>query len=330
MKIPRIKRKPRMRVTAAGFLAQQCDDKRSWKESDDDLEILVQLVNYIRPRRVKNVERIDLTELLEFLKDHSDCASKLSIYIKEILRNKMFNKFLSDAAILQDVDFLFEVRKRIGAKILPNQPQKDRLEFVLNQVFYLATDISWIYKIPRKQLAQLFEVLNFNSIYDSVEKYSALSEILVAMNLITQRISGRAMETDVIKMVPEFDDLESPFTAFEIELLQIEERIRSSAEHFISAEDLSYRQLYVLHKQCEDFVEKAFSNSAKYGISLRVNQGLLKIRQQLERLKVLMPLLVVEKQEHKCNNTIDLALQLIKYNCYKNNVRKFIGESTQL
>ena len=330
MKFPKFRRKKSVRSTPAAFLAEQCNYGQLFRESDDDLDSLVHLINLIRPRHPNKVAMVDLSELLQFLRDNTVCALQLSDYVRSILHRKTFNKFLSDAAILQDVDFLYEVRKRIGSKILPYQPQRDRLEFVLNQVFYLATDIVWISKIPMNQLEELFTLLRFDTIYESVEKDSPLSEILVAMNLIIQRISGRAMETDVIKMVPEFDDLESPFTAFEVELLQIEERIRMSGPHSIASSDLSYRQLSVLLRQCEDFVDKAFSNSAKYGISLRANQGLLKIRQQLERLRVLKPLLVVDGEDDKRTNSVELALQLIRYNCYKNNVRKFIGESTQL
>ncbi|MET0760059.1 MAG: recombinase, partial [Flavobacterium sp.] len=226
--------------------------------------------------------------------------------------------------------FIFEVKKRISAKILPYQSQKDTLEYVLNQVFYLDNDTVWINKIPLHQLEELYGILKFKSIYETTEPNSSLSELLIAMSLITQRISGRAMETDVIKMVPEYDDYENPFSAFEKELFRIQDRIRKSENHYISSNDLSYRQVLVLHKQCEDFVDKAFSNSSKYGISLRVNQNLLKIRQQLERLKVLIPLLVIEKVSDKKSNGIELALKLIKYNCYKNNIRKFIAESTQL
>jgi len=151
------------------------------------------------------------------------------------------------------------------------------------------------------------------------------------MNIITQRISGRAMETAVIKMVPEYDNLESPFAAFEKELHQIDEIIRNEkGDHFINSTDLYYKQLLILHKQCIDFVEKAFANTSKYGISLRVNQNLLRIRQQLHRLKVLMPLLIVDREESKKSNGIQLALKLIKYNCYKNDVRGLVSESTQL
>ncbi len=325
-----LKYKTKQKATAENFITQQCEGEISWQKDADDLDRLVELVRLIRPKNSKKVKIVDLSSLISFLKMHPPYARKLSDYLKGILHHKKFNKFLSDAAMLQDVNFIRELRTRISAKVLPNQPQKDRLEYVLNQVFYLASDRIWINKIPMEQLEELYTILEFDSIYKSTEPNSPLSETMFAMNLITQRMSGRAMETDVIKMVPEFDDLESPFTAFEMELLQIEERIRNTDVHFISGEDLSYRQLIVLHKQCEEFVERAFRNSSKYGISLRVNQSLLKIRQQLERLRVLMPLLVVESERAQKTNSISLALQLIEYNCYKNNVRKFIAESTQL
>ena len=316
--------------TIAGLLTEFFGEAQSWRETNDTLEPLVELIRLVRPLKIKNVQRVDLEEIITFLKENFSCRKQFSIYLKDILKDRKFNKILADAAILQDVDFIFEVQKRIFARFLPYQPQKDTLEYVLNQVFYLANDGIWINKIPLSQLEELYDLLKFKSIYDSTEPTSVLSELLTAMHLLTQRISGRAMETDVIKMVPEFDDLESPFSAFEKELFLIEERIRSSDRHYIVSDDLSYAQLLVLHKQCEGFVEKAFHNSSKYGISLRVNQNLLKIRQQLERLKFLISLLIVDKEKDKKNNGIILALRLIKFNCYKNNVRKFVSESTQL
>ena len=325
-----IKRRSKTKITAVSFIRDYCSSTKPWQKDSDDLEVVVQLVRLIRPLHPNRIVVCDLQDLIIFLKSAPECSHQLSAYIKTILYHKKFNQFLSDAAILQDVDFIFELRKRLYAKILPNQPQKDRLEYVLNQVFYLASDTTWINKIPYSQLLELFDLLEFDPIYDTAEPGTPLSEMMQAMNLIIQRISGRAMETEVLKMVPEFDDLESPFTAFEVELLQLEERIRSSDTHFIMAEDLAFRQLGVLFSQCVEFVDKAFNNSTKYGISLRVNQNLLKIRQQLERIKVLMPLLVVKNGQDKKDNSIKLALELIKYNCYKNNVRKFIAESTQL
>lgn len=322
--------KGKIKQTVAKLLADFFKGSQSWRDEKDNLEPLVELIQLIRPLKIKNLQRVDLHELITFLKENQSCREDLSIYLKEILKNRKFNKIFSDAAILRDVDFIFEVRKRILAKILPYQPQKDTLEYVLNQVFYLATDSVWVNKIPMNQLEELYDLLEFESMYGNVEPNSTLSEVLIAMHLITQRISGRAMETDVIKMVPEFDDLESPFSAFEKELFLIEDEIRNSEKHYIAANDLSFGQLLVLLNHCEEFVEKAFRNSSKYGISLRVNQNLLKIRQQLERLRFLISLLTVETEADKKNNGIVMALQLIQFNCYKNNVRQFIGQSIQL
>ena len=85
----------------------------------------------------------------------------------------------------------------------------------------------------------------------------------------------------------------------------------------------------VLFRQCQDFVQQAYKNTSKYGITMRVNQGLLRLNQQLLRVKTLIELLVVSSKRDKIDNTICMALKLIEYNCYKNNIRTFIKESTQ-
>lgn len=323
------KSKPKLSVTS--FLSHYFDESQLWTQANDEIELLVQLVGTIRPKKPKTVEVVDISELVDFLQKNDFIKLQFSYYVKNLLYHKKFNKFLSDAGILRDVDFIFEVRKRIFAKLLPYQPKKSSLEYVLNQVFYMDTDAIWVNKIPMAQIDELYDLLLFRDIYETVQEDSVLSEMLLSMSIITQRISGRAMETDVIKMVPEYDNLESPFAAFEKELHQIDDIIRNPKnDHFITSSDLYYKQLLILHKQCNDFVEKAFANSSKYGISLRVNQNLLRIRQQLYRLKVLIPLLIVDRPENKKANGIQLALKLIKYNCYKNDVRGLIGESTQL
>lgn len=299
-------------------------------QSNDRLLFLVDLVQFFRPENPKKESVVSIKSLLDFLATNPDAVLQLQLYLTETLSQKKFGRMLSDTGILRDSDFTYEVKKRIFAKILPFQPEKDTLEFVLNQVFFKSSDPIWIARIPFEELQQLFDCIAVESIYESVAEQSVLAEVMNAMGLISQRMSGRAMETDVIKMVPEYDDLESPFVAFENELNSILAKIRNTEPHYIVSEDLNYKQLIILHKQCEEYVDKAFGNSSKFGISLKVNQSLLRIRQQLHRMKVLISTLVVNKPSDKKNNSILLLLRLIKYNCQKNNVRQLINESTQL
>ncbi|MCG2610246.1 site-specific recombinase [Flavobacterium sp. SM15] len=297
--------------------------------ASENLGLLIELVNFFRPKQPKSAS-VSIAPLLLFLAENPIEKRLLIAYFKTVFQQRKFSKILSDAGILQDSDFLYEVKKRLIAKILPYQPEKDTLEYILNQVFYLDTDTIWVNKIPKEELYRLFTILTFSDIYPSSKETTPLSELLNAMTLLSQRMSGRAMEYDVIKMVPEYDAYDSPFTAMEKELLRIEEQVRTNNEHWVTSENLHYKQFLILHKQCEEYVDKAFSNSQKYGISLKVNQNLLRIRQQLYRLKILVPLLVVNQEAEKKEKSLQLALKLIKYNCFKNNVGKLINDSTQL
>ena len=101
------KAKPKLPTTE--IITAYFDEHESWRDTGDDLEPLIELIRTIRPLKLKNLEQVDLQEIISFLKENHSCRNQLSIYIREILKDKKFNKILSDAAILQDVDFIFEV-----------------------------------------------------------------------------------------------------------------------------------------------------------------------------------------------------------------------------
>ncbi|WP_339834645.1 recombinase [uncultured Flavobacterium sp.] len=298
--------------------------------ADEKLLFLVDLIHVFRPKKPQEVKQISLGEFIEFLQANPNHIVLFRNYFKTIINKNKFSRLLTDSGILNDNHFLSEIKKRIFEKFLPFQPEKGTLQFVLNQVFYLSTDPIWINKIPYDQIVVMYELLGFKDIYGNIKEETPFSEIVLAMQILAQRMSGRALENDVIKMVPEYSNFESPFLGFEKELNHLENSIRTNNYHYINSSELVYKQLLLLHKQCNDFVDKAFLNSSKYGISLTVNQSLLRIRQQLIRIKELLPLIVVETDEDKVRNSTLVLLKLIRYNCYRNNIRKLLLESTQL
>lgn len=323
-------RKPKPKTTLEEFFKLNFDENHLWEYKAEDVDLLTELVAIMRPKKVKKTESVDLSGLLELLREHANYRKGLSLYLKEILRKKKFSNILTDAGILTDADFFYEVKKRLFTKLIPEQPEMDSLEYILNQVFFHKSDPVWIEKILPEQIEILFDLLEFKPIYTTTENNSPLAELLFSIEVIIHRIAGRALESDVIKMVPEYKNLESPFLAFQKEFGMLSERLQEGEENFISPEDLGYKQILILHAQCVDYVQAAFRNSDKYGISLRVNQSLLRIRQQLERLKTLLPLLAMEDEREAKKDTIALAYDLIRYNCDKTNVRKLVNESTQL
>lgn len=296
----------------------------------EKLLFLVDLIHFFRPKKPKNSNVVSLSEFIEFLQNNPQYISLFRNYFKTIITKNKFSRLLTDSGILNDNQFFKEINKRVFDKFLPFQPEKNTLQFVLNQVFYLSTDPIWINKIPYEEIVIIYQLLGFKDIYGNIKEETAFSEIILAMQILAQRMSGRALENDVIKMVPEYSNFESPFLGFEKELNHLEDIIRKNDYHYINQSELVYKQLLLLHKQCNDFVDRAFLNSSKYGISLTVNQSLLRIRQQLVRIKELLPLIIVELEEDKIRNSTLILLKLIRYNCNKNNIRKLFSESTQL
>lgn len=299
-------------------------------EKYTSIELLVDVVDVFRPADMKQFENVDLSPLLELLSEKESCKTFFATYISNLLKHKELDRIISDTGILKDTDFLYEVRKRIIEKILPVQPSKETLQFVLNQVFYSSADPIWLGTIPKQQIEQLYTLCEFRSVYHGSKDNFALAEIMYGVEVLINRISGKAMETDVNKMVPELQNFDSPFIAIQREIADLNERLMSSSERYVISNDLAYKQILLLHKQCEKYVETAFNNSHKYGISLKVNQSLLRIRQQLDRIKQVLPFFALDSEKDADRKTIDLGLLLIRYNCHKNNVRKLINESTQL
>lgn len=295
--------------------------------TNDDLSFLYDLVAYFRPKNSKT--QVSINELLEYLSVNENHCRLVSEYLQNLLSHRKFGRMVSDVGIWQDTGFFEEIKKRSWAKILPNQPEKNTMEYVLNQVFYKHTDNDWVQKIPFEELETLFDTLHFSDMFNKTSANDgALGELLTAIGLLAQRMGGRSLESYIIRMAPEYNYLESPFLSLEDEFQQIQQDFTNDGEA-LHPNSLNYKQFVVLHKQCQDFVHQAYKNSSKYGITLKVSQGLSCISQQLTRVEILMNLLVAENQSDKKRNSILTALKLIEYNCYKNDLTTFLRDSIQ-
>jgi site-specific recombinase len=109
--------------------------------------------------------------------------------------------------------------------------------------------------------------------------------LVFAIEVLGNRMAGVATESEVNKMVPEYASYENPFLNLQRELHQFLDKFRNDITLVVDQNNIDYRQILVLHGQCEEFVNQAYKNIAKYGISIRVNQYFLRINQQLKRLK---------------------------------------------
>jgi len=295
----------------------------------EDIDFVFDVVNYFRRKSKNKKSPLNINELITEIKHKPDSIA----FFKEKLHNVFANKqkviLFTDAGLLNSVSFFKELRRRISRQLLPDQPSEENIQYVLNQLFYRPSDVKWVHQIPLDNWKELFEILAVSTFYEDSESKTTSKQILLAIMILSQRMGGLALQTDVRRMVPEYAHLNSPFIALDDELNNLARTLSKEDNPYLYIQDheLDYKQLNILAGQCEDFVNKADANTSKYGVSFSVNQTLLLIRQQIKRIKRLYNYLFIEKEADKCEKTIAFYLDMVKTNSKKNNIRKLIDDS---
>ena len=295
----------------------------------EDIDFVFDVVNYFRRKSKNKKSPLNIDELITEIKHKPDSIA----FFKEKLHNVFANKqkviLFTDAGLLNSVSFFKELRRRISRQLLPDQPSEENIQYVLNQLFYRPSDVKWVHQIPLDNWKELFDILAVSTFYEDSESKTTSKQILLAIMILSQRMGGLALQTDVRRMVPEYAHLNSPFIALDDELNNLARTLSKEENPYLYIQDheLDYKQLNILAGQCEDFVNKADANTSKYGVSFSVNQTLLLIRQQIKRIKRLYNYLFIEKEADKCEKTIAFYLDMVKTNSKKNNIRKLIDDS---
>ena len=295
----------------------------------EDIDFVFDVVNYFRRKSKNKKSPINIDELITEIKHKPDSIA----FFKEKLHNVFANKqkviLFTDAGLLNSVSFFKELRRRISRQLLPDQPSEENIQYVLNQLFYRPSDVKWVHQIPLNNWKELFDILAVSTFYEDSESKTTSKQILLAIMILSQRMGGLALQTDVRRMVPEYAHLNSPFIALDDELNNLARTLSKEDKPYLYIQDheLDYKQLNILAGQCEDFVNKADANTSKYGVTFSVNQTLLLIRQQIKRIKRLYNYLFIEKEADKCEKTIAFYLDMVKTNSKKNNIRKLIDDS---
>lgn len=302
-------------------------ESEKWKEKGNSVSILSRVVNSLRPGKWKKNKSYTIQTLIAVLKVNDVYRRNFKSYLKTVLVNQRFDRILADSGIIKDVSFFYELKQRLVAKFIPDQPDFSSLDYLLTQIFYVDSDSSWINTIPKDEFIELIHIL-FDEDELEVEDADLERQIVFSCQVLMNRITGVATEQEVNKMVPEYADYENPFLALQTELMGFLKRLSDEKEP-IDEEDIDYRQVNILFNQCDDFIDKAYKNTMRFGISIRINQYLLRMQQQLARVKLLLQMLMENKSKISAEKRIDLALLLVGINYSKNNIRELFSKSTQ-
>ncbi len=292
----------------------------SFRNETKALDPLMELLRSVRNTPFQNV--------LEFLHENEEITSHFSYYVQNVFEGKPFNLSLTEANILSENAFYPELKKRLLDTILPSVENENTIWYIVDTVSVRPrADLEFFTGLKREDLDDLFRLLELDQM--SI-KTTVKNELLFSLNILAWRAIGNAMDVQVVNMAPEYRNFDNPFLAMQNEIDLLNHSFQDDINFQLTSKSVNYKQIKVYLQQCSDFVALAFKNSAKYGISGKINQSLLKIRQQLERMSDILSVMIFDKEEDVLKNSKRLFFKILEYKSHKNNLRELFSDSTTL
>lgn len=275
-----------------------------------------------------SAKKSDFAEVLRFFRENPEILENFKYYLRNIFKGKAFNLSLTEANILSENAFIPELKKRILNKVLPPVVNENTIWYMIDNVSLTPKkDLGFFHNLPENELDELFRLLGISDFIISPE---VKKEMLFSMNILSWRVTGAAMEVEVVRMAPQYKNFDNPFLALQNELEELAADFEKDNQLQLSSKNSRYKQIKIYIEQCLEFVNIAFKNSSKYGISGKINQSLLKIRQQVQRIFDIIQLLVIDEEKDVLLNSKQLVFNILSYKSHRNNISELINDSTRL
>lgn len=257
-----------------------------------DENLLIELVNRIRPIDSKNTEEIEekFQAFLQSLLITPNAVSTLQTFVLRVINRYKQTSLFSDTGILSLDGFWNQLNQRIGAHILPVIPDHLQLQELFRKIFYLRTDKYWLDYFDEADWQRLFAVVNQGH-SNQVEKTRIKDQIIKALTILSYRVSGIGLHPEFINAQPELMEYESPFLVQNREIIEFiqEYKKRYNTVELVDAitpPDAS--QALVMLEQCHDVVAKIRRSTKRIGVSVSLTYMLALLEQCLERIEILL------------------------------------------
>jgi site-specific recombinase len=304
-------------------------DMQSSKTDQDSLNKLTALVNALRPSKADDhVTAVNNARALCYLlEQHSEYRAALRSEFFSLLDNTRQVNLYTETGILLNESFVTAVKRRIGAKLLPPTVNQEHFSDLLGVIFYKRSDYLWLEAIPHEVWYEIGQALHMEEVpQNEIPPHIRLQQ-LEAIQVLSCRISAIGLEPEIIRNHPDVERFESPFVRLNAEVLNYIEKYRHDLTTRTTPDE-DHRHLLVLLEQCEVIMGKVWKYASKNGASVSLTYHLLRLKQHIDRMKLLFEL--VDPSAPQGEALIRLFLSLVKAENRKNSVGDVFRENTEL
>jgi len=301
------------------------------------LDLLSALVNALRPRKGDDVAStlIKLRQLTLLLQQQPQLAAGLRRYALHLLSLRRQTSLYTDVGILSNDGFFSELQRRLIYRFLPPALDERFLVDCLEKIFPFDNDYVWLQAIPLEAWDALLDALQMPAETSETtalpDAQKTLTEILLAIQVLSYRVSAIGIEPELIRIYSDVKAFESPFLMQNVELHRyLDSYLRHlNGETTMPLEDA--RHVLVMLQQCQEVVNKIRKNALRLGTSVAVTYRLVRLDQHLNRLHKLLELVdtgAAPSEQRRIG--LQLGLELIEAHNRKYMVRELFADNINL
>lgn len=266
--------------------------KRMAGGGEDPLLLLRDLVLALKPqsRRVNAEALRNWRALLARLQEHPDDRQALAETLFALLADRDQRSFYTEAGLLPNSGFFSELRQILARKVLPEPIDPTNFQGCLQLLFAGSRILDWLPAIPQDERDALWQLLAGTAAGNPEQHRRIHEQLLDGTVVLGHRIAAMGLEPELLRTVPRLTRGASPFIALCDEVTRLAGQLRSGPEP-MQLDPADARHLAVLFEQCRDAVEKVHQAAATRGTSLALTFLVVRLRQHLERLELLLGLL---------------------------------------
>ncbi|WP_157669433.1 site-specific recombinase [Chitinibacter sp. GC72] len=310
-------------------MEQLLREMQNSKTDQDSLGKLTALVNALRPTRADDqVTAVNnIRALCYLLEQNPEYRASLRREFFSLLDNTRQVNLYTETGILLNESMMTAVKRRIGAKLLPPTINEEHFSDLLGVIFHKPSDYLWLDALPQEVWYEVGQALHMHELQENEIPPHIRLQQLEAIQVLSCRISAIGLEPEIIRNHPDVERFESPFVRLNAEVLNYIEQYR----HDLTARrppDEDHSHLLVLLEQCEAIMGKVWKYASKNGASVSLTYHLLRLKQHIDRMKLLFEL--VDPKGEQADALIRLFKALVKAENRKNSVRDVFSENTEL
>ncbi|GAA4011338.1 site-specific recombinase [Actimicrobium antarcticum] len=328
---------------------------------NDDIDALVDLVALIRPSSPAQgkLAAANVRMLVQLLKGNPAHAAALRHYLLHVLSIRRHTTVYTDIGILPSYGFFSELFRRLSYRILPPAIDKLYLSDCLDRILSVDTDYQWLQAIDARDWQALLDVIASGATHlrtgealrtDQAAHRLANMELLEAIQTLSHRISAMGLEPDLVRIHPDLEKFESPFLVQNVEahrFLDSALRRRDAAdarattaappENEATTPPVDADHLLVMLDQCDSVIARIRKKSLLLGTTVALTYLLVRLTQNIERLRRLLLLVDVTPSavaqpwtEVRRQQTLELAMDLAKAHNRKYAIRELFTANINL